>query len=72
VSTEQRSRTNQLQTPLNLDEILENITKIQYPSPMKHNLITSSSMPQKSSDILYLIIGIIAGVLLILIMILIA
>ncbi|CAF4741689.1 unnamed protein product, partial [Rotaria magnacalcarata] len=38
-STEQRSRTNQLQTPLNLDEILENITKIQYPSPMKHNLI---------------------------------
>ncbi|CAF3138607.1 unnamed protein product [Rotaria socialis] len=71
-STEQRSRTNQLKTPLNLDEILENITKIQYPPPVKHNLITQSSMPQKSSDILYLIIGIIAGVLLILIMILIA
>ncbi|CAF3607553.1 unnamed protein product [Rotaria sordida] len=66
-STHHRSRIN---TSPNLDEILENITKIQHSSPMKHNLVTSSTSTQKGSDILYLIIGIIAGILLILIIIL--
>lgn len=57
----------------NLDEILENITKTQHPSHIRHILITPSSpSTQKSSDILYLTIGIIAGILLILIIILIA
>ena len=69
VSTPHRSRIN---ASPNLDEILENITKIQHSSPMKHNLVTSSTSTQKSSDILYLIIGIIAGILLILIIILVA
>ncbi|CAF2401516.1 unnamed protein product [Rotaria sp. Silwood2] len=75
-STHHRSRMNQINSSPNLDEILENITKIQYPSHMKHNVITpsssSSSSTQKGSDILFLMIGIIAGVLLILIIILIA
>ncbi|CAF4515098.1 unnamed protein product, partial [Rotaria sp. Silwood1] len=75
-SSHHRSRMNQMDSSPTIDEILENITKIQYPSHMKHNVITSSSSSssstQKGSDILYLIIGIIAGVLLILITILIA
>lgn len=57
----------------NLDEILENITKMRPPGQIKHNVV-ASSLPstQKSSDILYLTIGIISGILLILILILIA
>jgi hypothetical protein len=56
-----------------LDEILENITKIQNPSHIKQTSVPPSSPPtQKSADILYLIIGIIAGILLILLIILIA
>lgn len=73
VTTEHRSRTNQINSTPNVDEVLENITRIQYASHMKHNLITPSiNSTQKSSDMLYLIIGIIAGVLLILLLILIA
>lgn len=58
----------------NLDEILENITKLQHPSQIRQQFVTSSPAPstQKSSDILYLTIGIIAGIFLILMIILIA
>lgn len=58
----------------NLDEILENITKIQHPSHTRPQFVTSSpaSSTQKSSDILYLTIGIVAGIFLILMIILIA
>ncbi|UJR15975.1 hypothetical protein I4U23_002894 [Adineta vaga] len=73
VSTEHHPRVNQMNTFTNLDEVLENITKIQQPPPIRHNIIASSVPPvQKSSDMLYLTIGIISGILLILIIILIA
>jgi hypothetical protein len=75
VSTQRRPRVNQINSLPNLDEILENITKTQNPSRIKHTLATppsSSPSLQKSSDILYLIIGIIAGILLILLLILIS
>ena len=57
----------------NLDDILENITKTQNPTRVVHDLVTHSlsSAAQKSSDLLYLTIGIIAGILFILILILI-
>jgi hypothetical protein len=72
-STQHRPRVNQIGSLPSLDEILDNITKLQNPSRIKLNLATPSSSPtQKSSDILYLIIGIIAGILLILMIILIA
>ncbi len=70
VSTQRRSHINQK----NLDEILENITKIQNPTRILHDLATPelpSTSGQKNSDILYLTIGIISGILLILIIILI-
>jgi hypothetical protein len=70
VSTQRRSNMNQK----NLDEILENITKVQNPTRILHDLATPdlpSVSGQKNSDILYLTIGIIAGILLILIIILI-
>jgi len=73
VSTQHRSRVNQMNSLPNLDEILENISRIQTPSHINQNSIPSSfPSTQKSSDILYLTIGIIAGILLILILILIA
>ena len=73
LSTQQRSRVNRINALPNLDEILENITKIQNPSRVKHNTASSSlSSTRKSSDILYLTIGIIAGILSILILILIS
>ena len=50
----------------NLDEILENITRQQFVT------VAPISSTQKSSDILYLTIGIIAGILLILMIILVA
>ena len=58
----------------NFDEILENITKLQHPPHVRQQFVTSSPAPltQKSSDILYLTIGIIAGIFLILMIILIA
>jgi len=74
-STQHRTRVNQINPLPNLDEILENITKLQNPSSIKQqNLITplSSTSTQKTSDFLYLTIGIIAGILLILMIILIA
>ena len=58
----------------NLDEILENISKIQNPTHTIHDSETPESLltsGHKNSDILYLTIGIIAGILLILIIILI-
>jgi hypothetical protein len=71
VSTQRRSHINQK----NLDEILENIIKIQNPTRILHDLATpelpSTPSGQKNSDMLYLTIGIIAGILLILIIILI-
>ena len=73
MSTQHRPRVNQMNSLPNLDEILENISKIQHPSHIKYNSIPPSlPSTQKSSDILYLTIGIIAGILLILIVILIA
>lgn len=75
VSIQHRSRASQLNSAANFDEILENISKIQQASQMKPNFVSplpSSSPMQRSSDLLYLIIGIIAGVLLILILILFA
>ncbi|CAF0826168.1 unnamed protein product [Adineta steineri] len=72
VPTEHHTRVNQMNSATNLDEVLENITKIQRPSYIKQNLMHPSLPPtQKNSDILYLTIGIIAGILLILIIILI-
>lgn len=66
-------RSSHINSPPTLDEILENITKIQSPSRVKSDFLsTPSSTIQKNSDILYLIIGIIAGILLILMIILIA
>ena len=70
VPTHARPRINQMGYLPSLDEILDNITKLQNPSRMKSNLAPTPT--QKSSDILYLIIGIIAGILLILMIILIA
>jgi hypothetical protein len=70
VSTQRRSNIN----PKNFDEVLENLTKIQNPTRILHDLATpelSSTSGHKNSDILYLTIGIIAGILLILIIILI-
>ncbi len=70
VSTQRRSHINQK----NLDEILENITKIENPTRILHDLASPelpSTSGQKNSDILYLTIGIISGILLILIIILI-
>lgn len=59
----------------NLDEILENLTKAQNPTRVLHDLATpeppAATNAQKNSDMLYLTIGIIAGILLILIIILI-
>lgn len=72
MSPQHRSRANQPSSFSNLDEILENITKIQQPSQMKQNQIMPSTSSQKSTDMAYLIIGIIAGILLILLLILIA
>ncbi|CAF1508156.1 unnamed protein product [Adineta ricciae] len=73
VPAEHRSRNNQMNSFTNFDEILDNITKIQHPSSIRHHIIASSApSTQKSSDMLYLTIGIISGVLLILIIILIA
>jgi hypothetical protein len=73
VSTRHHPRLNQKNPLPTLDEILENITKIQNPSSSKKNFITSPlSSTHKSSDILYLTIGIIAGILLILMIILIS
>lgn len=70
VSSQHGSNTN----PKNLDEILANITKIQNPTRILHDLASPelpSTPAHKNSDILYLTIGIIAGILLILIIILI-
>ena len=73
--TERRSQPNSKDSIKNLDEILENITKIQNPTRVLHDLATPEpSTPtsgHKNSDMLYLTIGIIAGILLILIIILI-
>ena len=60
----------------NLDEILENITKTQNPTRILHDLATpeaptAATSGHKNSDMLYLTIGIISGVLLILVVILI-
>ena len=74
VSTQRRSHIQQKPSFKNLDDILENITKIQNPTRVLHDLATpelSSTLGHKSSDILYLTIGIIAGILLILSIILI-
>ncbi len=70
VITQRRLQLNQK----NLDEILENITKIENPTRILHDLATPelpSTSGQKNSDVLYLTIGIIAGILLILVIILI-
>ncbi len=74
VTTQRRSHSNQKDSVKNLDEILENITKIQNPTRILHDLATPeipSTSGHKNSDMLYLTIGIIAGILLILIIILI-
>jgi hypothetical protein len=71
VPTHPRPRINQIGFLPSLDEILDNITKLQNPSRIKSNSAPPSPT-QKSSDILYLVIGIIAGILLILMIILIA
>ena len=75
VSTPRRSNSNSKNSLTSLDEILDNITKIQNPTRILHDLAVSElSAPaaiHKSSDMLYLTIGIIAGILLILIIILI-
>ncbi|CAF1157581.1 unnamed protein product [Adineta steineri] len=74
-TTERRSNNNPKDSMKNLDEILENITKIRNPTHILHDLATPSQVSltsgQKNSDMLYLTIGIIAGILLILIIILI-
>ncbi|CAF3480642.1 unnamed protein product [Rotaria sp. Silwood1] len=73
-STQRRSHIYQKSSLKDLDEILENISKIQNPTRILHDLATPelpSTSGHKSSDILYLTIGIIAGILLILIIILI-
>ena len=67
-STQHQPRVNPVNPLPNLDEILENITKLQHPIASPPPL----SSTQKSSDILYLTVGIIAGILLILMIILIA
>jgi len=74
VTTQRRSHSNQKDSVKNLDEILENLTKTQNPTRILHDLATpelASTSGQKNSDILYLTIGIISGILLILIIILI-
>ncbi|CAF4155558.1 unnamed protein product [Rotaria socialis] len=73
-STQRRSHIQQKTSFRNLDDILENISKIQNPTRILHDLATPqlpSTSGHKSSDILYLTIGIIAGILLILSIILI-
>ena len=52
----------------NLDEILENITRLQ--NPPQHRSDPMAASVQKSSDLLYLTIGVVAGILFILILIL--
>lgn len=76
VSNHRRPPFQQKSNLNNLDEVLENITKMQNPSRELQDdsriAATINTAPtQKSSDILYLTIGIIAGILLILIIILI-
>ena len=57
------------QSRVNLDEIIENITRLQKPPRVIENLVPPP-MP-KGSDLLYLTIGVVAGILLILVLILI-
>ncbi|CAF5219778.1 unnamed protein product, partial [Rotaria magnacalcarata] len=74
VSTQRRADIQQKTSFKNLDDILENISKVQNPTRIIHDLATPelpSTSGHKSSDILYLTIGIIAGILLILSIILI-
>lgn len=71
--TQRQTRVNPVHSAADLDEIIENITRLQNPTRIIHNLATPPVGPltPKGSDLLYLTIGIIAGVLLILILILI-
>ncbi|CAF1225912.1 unnamed protein product, partial [Rotaria sordida] len=74
VSNQRRSHIHQKSSLKNLDEILENISRIQNPTRILHDIATPelpTTSGHKNSDILYLTIGIIAGILLILIIILI-
>ena len=61
-------RTHSTHPTDNLDEILENITRLQ--NPPRHRSDPVQASAQKSSDLLYLTIGIVAGILFILILIL--
>lgn len=71
--TQRQTRYNSQHTNVNLDEVLNNISKISNPTQIIHDLAASAvvSAPTKNSDLLYLIIGIISGILFILILILI-
>ncbi|CAF1666400.1 unnamed protein product, partial [Adineta ricciae] len=73
--TERRSHANAKDSMKNLDEILENITKTQNPTRVLYDLATpeapTATSGHKNSDMLYLTIGIISGILLILVVILI-
>ena len=72
VATQRQTRVN-VPAPLsNFDEVLDNITKLQNPTQILYDIASSAlATPQKNSDLLYLIIGIISGILFILILILI-
>lgn len=76
MSPQRRSQIQEKASAHHLDEILENITRIQNPTRIIHDLATPEApvpvtATQKSSDMLYLTIGVIAGILLILVIILI-
>lgn len=68
----QRRSHNHPNSLKNLDEILANISKLQNPTSILHDLATPElpTTGNKNSDILYLTIGIISGILLILCIIL--
>lgn len=72
VASQRRSQVYHKDSLKNIDEILENISRIQNPTNIVHDLATPElpTTGPKSSDMLYLTIGIISGILLILIIIL--